>query len=50
MKNTLGYKVDLVCYYIALEIPFLDSTDNSLDSANLENYHINFNEDDLDEE
>jgi penicillin-binding protein 1A len=49
-KKPLGYKVNLLCYYVAPEISFLDSADNPLDSANLDKIHIDFSEDDLDED
>ena len=45
-----NYNVDLNCYKYPPKIEFLDSTDNPLDSANVDKIHIDFNEPDLEEE
>lgn len=39
-KKPEDYAVDLMCYYTPPEVEFLDSSDNPLDSANLNKIHI----------
>jgi penicillin-binding protein 1A len=38
------YDVDMDCYAYKAKVSFLDSTDNPMDSANVDKVHIDFNE------
>ena len=43
-KKPEDYSVDLLCYYVPPKIIFLDSLENTLDSANIDKVHIDFHD------